>query len=591
MSKYELLERIGVGGMAEIYRGKSLSVGGFEKLVAIKKILPHLGRDERFVQMLIHEARINASLKQRNIVQIYDVGVGDDGEYFLVMEYVPGCDLANLMKALERGGRFELPIEVALFIGGELCEALEHAHRAVDAKGKPAALIHRDVSPANVLVSYGGEVKLTDFGIAKKVDEASVVASIKGKFAYMSPEQAAARPLDGRSDLYALGIILWELTVGKRLFSGLSDFDALRMVREGKIQRPRDAASDFDKQLDRIVMKALAPKVDDRYERAADLAADLRDVRFRLAGAASPAAELAAMVRNRFPPSESDRLAIAGAHPVGLDPAAVAVMLPQMPAASSTQGNRQRSFVEISTAAAFKFEGPGTALAPDAALGGLLMTSPEETRVLRRQPSLRAAPAEAVGAAAPPPPPPAALRESRPARGGAVQPGPPPAAPAPPPASKRGSAAAARAPASLPKGKPRTATGVHRDERSARLQRELFDDVSSLQKIPSRPSTLAPAGAGLHDDDAPTSFHVAAPQGGADADADAGVRRGQPGALPPLVPPGLDEPHAGDGHGHGQHDDDDYEDERSRKIRLGVVIAAVTLIALGVAAYLSGMVG
>ncbi len=587
MSKYELLERIGVGGMAEIYRGKSLSVGGFEKLVAIKKILPHLGRDERFVQMLIHEARINASLKQRNIVQIYDVGVGDDGEYFLVMEYVPGCDLANLMKALERGGRFELPIEVALFIGGELCEALEHAHRAVDAKGKPAALIHRDVSPANVLVSYGGEVKLTDFGIAKKVDEASVVASIKGKFAYMSPEQAAARPLDGRSDLYALGIILWELTVGKRLFSGLSDFDALRMVREGKIQRPRDAASDFDKQLDRIVMKALAPKVDDRYERAADLAADLRDVRFRLAGAASPAAELAAMVRNRFPPSESDRLAIAGAHPVGLDPAAVAVMLPQMPAASSTQGNRQRSFVEISTAAAFKFEGPGAELAPDAALGGLLMTSPEETRVLRRQPSLRAAPvAEAAGtAAAPPPPPAAALRRGG---GGAAQPGPAPAVPppAPAPAGKRGSAAAAKAPAALPKSKPRSATGVHRDERSARLQRELFDDVSSLQKIPSRPSTLAPAGAGLHDDDAPTSFHVAAPEAG-----DGGVRRGQPGALPPLVPPGLDEPHPGDAHDHGHHDDDDYEDERSRKIRLGVVIAAVTLIALGVAAYLSGMVG
>ncbi|MCC6995279.1 MAG: serine/threonine protein kinase [Deltaproteobacteria bacterium] len=589
MSKYELLERIGVGGMAEIYRGKSLSVGGFEKLVAIKKILPHLGRDERFVQMLIHEARINASLKQRNIVQIYDVGVGDDGEYFLVMEYVPGCDLANLMKALERGGRFELPIEVALFIGGELCEALEHAHRAVDAKGKPAALIHRDVSPANVLVSYGGEVKLTDFGIAKKVDEASVVASIKGKFAYMSPEQAAARPLDGRSDLFALGIILWELTVGKRLFSGLSDFDALRMVREGKIQRPRDATSDFDKQLDRIVMKALAPKVDDRYERAADLAADLRDVRFRLAGAASPAAELAAMVRNRFPPSESDRLAIAGAQPVGLDPAAVAVMLPQMPAASSTQGNRQRSFVEISTAAAFKFEGPGADLAPDAALGGLLMTSPEETRVLRRQPSLRAAPAtatEAAGPAAPPPPPAAALRESRPARAGVAQAA---AAPAPPPApaspSKRGSAATARAPASLPRGKPRSVTGVQRDERSARLQRELFDDVSSLQKIPSRPSTLAPAGAGLHDDDAPTSFHVAAPED------DGGVRRGQPDALPPLVPPGLDDPHAGDAHGHGPHDDDDYEDERSRKIRLGVVIAAVTLIALGVAAYLSGMVG
>src|SRR5689334_6529891 len=118
--------------MAEIFRGRSLGVGGFEKPVAIKKILPHLGRDERFVQMLIHEARINASLRQRNIVQIYDVGVGDDGEYFLVMEYVPGRDLAAVLGAMERGGRWELPLDVALFIGGELCEALDHAHRAVD---------------------------------------------------------------------------------------------------------------------------------------------------------------------------------------------------------------------------------------------------------------------------------------------------------------------------------------------------------------------------------------------------------------------------------------------------------------------------
>ncbi len=462
VSKYELLERIGVGGMAEIFRGRSLGVGGFEKLVAIKKILPHLGRDDRFVKMLIHEARINASLKQRNIVQIYDVGVGDDGEYFLVMEYVPGRDLAALIGALERNERFTVPLDVALFIVGELCEALEHAHRATDADGKQVGLVHRDVSPANVLISYAGEVKLTDFGIAKKTDDASVVASIKGKFAYMSPEQAGAQPLDRRSDVFSLGIILWELTVGRRLFSGQSDFDALRMVREGKIKRPRDVDAKFDPRLDKIVMKALAHKVDDRFASAADLGAELRDLRLGLSSAIEPSGELARMVRAALPPTAPEAAVVA---PV-----------------------RQGTMVRIATAAGFvPFVGPNLDGAPDAGLNFLLAAqADDETKLLRR--AAPAKPAAPPPRPAPPKPQPAAKSKAKAGSGSqqAV-------------AAKAGSGSQTALPDGAKGPKPPPPPHVReekeqakRAERSRALHEQLFDDLSGVSSaVPVRPLSAA----------------------------------------------------------------------------------------------------
>jgi serine/threonine protein kinase len=299
MTRYELLERIGVGGMAEVFRGRATAVGGFEKPVAIKKILPHLSQDDRFVRMLIAEAKLLSYLRQRNIVQVYDVGLGEDGAYFLVLEYVEGHDLGALFTAMEKQ-RQRFPVDLALHIGSEVCEALEHAHRAKDEHGRALELVHRDVSPTNVMLSRSGEVKLTDFGIAKKAEHVSVVQTIAGKFAYMSPEQAAAKPIGPQSDIYSLGVILWELTVGRRLFSGVPEFEALRLVREARIQRPRELDPGYSRELEAIIMKAVAPDPKARYASAAAFGAALRDYRYASATAGDPAREIAVLLKRYF---------------------------------------------------------------------------------------------------------------------------------------------------------------------------------------------------------------------------------------------------------------------------------------------------
>src|SRR6188474_634296 len=207
--------------MAEIFRGKAVAAGGFEKPVAIKRILPHLAQDKRFVELLIAEAQVLSLLKHRNIVQIFDVGLGDDGKYFLVMEYVDGKDLGAMQRGLE-ARRKKLPFDLALHVGAEICEALEHAHTARGPEGSSMSLVHRDVSPSNVLISRAGEVKLTDFGIAKRAEsEATGHGAVRGKFAYISPEQARNEHLDTRSDVFSVGVLLWELIASRRLFSGL----------------------------------------------------------------------------------------------------------------------------------------------------------------------------------------------------------------------------------------------------------------------------------------------------------------------------------------------------------------------------------
>ena len=192
--------------MAEIFRGKAVAAGGFEKPVAIKRILPHLSQDKRFVELLIAEAKVLSLLKHRNIVQIFDVGLGDDGQYFLVMEYVDGKDLGAVQKGNEVKRR-RMPFDLALHIGAEICEALEHAHSAKAPDGKPMSLVHRDVSPSNVLLSRAGEVKLTDFGIAKRAEqEQTGTGGVRGKFAYISPEQARNEHIEPRSDVFSVAI-------------------------------------------------------------------------------------------------------------------------------------------------------------------------------------------------------------------------------------------------------------------------------------------------------------------------------------------------------------------------------------------------
>ncbi|HSD91138.1 MAG TPA: protein kinase [Kofleriaceae bacterium] len=297
MTRYELLDRIGVGGMAEIFRGKAVAAGGFEKPVAIKRILPHLSQDRRFVELLIAEAKVLSLLKHRNIVQIFDVGLGDDGQYFLVMEYVDGKDLGAVQRALETKRR-RMPFDLALHIGAEICEALEHAHVSRGPDGKPMSLVHRDVSPSNVLLSRAGEVKLTDFGIAKRAEsDATQGGAVRGKFAYISPEQARNEALDPRSDVFSVGILMWELCCNRRLFSGLDDLAALRAVREPNVKRPSELDSRLPPELDQILLTALARDKHRRYPSCGQLGQKLRSLRYSLdVTVGDPATELAKII-------------------------------------------------------------------------------------------------------------------------------------------------------------------------------------------------------------------------------------------------------------------------------------------------------
>lgn len=296
MTRYELLDRIGVGGMAEIFRGKAVAAGGFEKPVAIKRILPHLSQDKRFVELLIAEAKVLSLLKHRNIVQIFDVGLGDDAQYFLVMEYVDGKDLGAVWRGLETTRR-RMPFDLALHIGAEICEALEHAHSAKAPDGKTMSLVHRDVSPSNVLLSRAGEIKLTDFGIAKRAEqEQTGSGAVRGKFAYISPEQARNEHLDPRSDVFSVAILLWELVTNRRLFSGLGDLEALRAVREAAVPRPSEIDPRLPAEVEPLLMAALArdPR---RRPTAGQFGEQLRGLRYSLdVTVGDPATELAKII-------------------------------------------------------------------------------------------------------------------------------------------------------------------------------------------------------------------------------------------------------------------------------------------------------
>ena len=241
--QYELRELIGVGGMAEVYKGRAVGAEGFEKLVAIKRILPDLAEDERFVKMLLTEARIHASLSHRNIVQIHDLGISEDGEYFIVLEYVEGYDLRVILEQLKEHGEI-IPEALSLHIAAELAQGLHFAHEQRGADGQPLGLVHRDVTPSNVLISFAGEVKLSDFGLAKRRQDRSVVGSLKGNLAYMSPEQARQSPLDRRTDVFSLGAVLFEMLTGNRLREIHDEVTAFHQVAAGELPSGRTARTD-----------------------------------------------------------------------------------------------------------------------------------------------------------------------------------------------------------------------------------------------------------------------------------------------------------------------------------------------------------
>jgi serine/threonine protein kinase len=272
--KFEIIRRIATGGMAEIYLARASGIEGFEKLVVLKRILPQYVDDEEFVSMFLDEARLAATLHHSNVVQVYDIGAVD-GQYFLSMEFLHGQDGRQLMKSVtQQGGT--LPLEHALSIVMGVCAGLHYAHEHV-VDGKPQAIVHRDVSPQNVFVTYDGGIKLLDFGIARASSRLTQTrgTSIKGKIAYMSPEQCGGLPLDRRSDVFSAAILLWELTTGRRLYTGDSDFEVMRKLREEEPPRPSTVGFAYPLALERIVLKGLKRDRDERYASAEELLLEL----------------------------------------------------------------------------------------------------------------------------------------------------------------------------------------------------------------------------------------------------------------------------------------------------------------------------
>ncbi len=273
--RYSLLERVATGGMAEVFRAKRKGVEGFEKVVAVKRILPHLSSNKDFVDMFIEEAKMVASLSHPNIVPIFDLGKIDE-TYYIAMEFVEGKDLRTILTRARN--RNTLPaVELAALIAARVSAALEYAHRHRDSEGQELRIVHRDVSPQNILISDEGEVKLVDFGIAKAATKASHTdsGSLRGKLLYMSPEQAWGKPLDKRSDLFALGAVFFEILTGHLLFSASSEMSVLERVREARFVTPSSLNPAVPIELEAVVMRLLNKNPVERYQDASEVLLDL----------------------------------------------------------------------------------------------------------------------------------------------------------------------------------------------------------------------------------------------------------------------------------------------------------------------------
>ncbi len=287
--RYLLLRRLASGGMAELYLALHRSLANFERLVVIKRILPALGQDQAYITMLLQEARIAATFSHPNVVTTFDVGQAD-GEYFIAMEHIHGEDLRSIVRAMKPKGVKEFPLEHAVSIGVGAAAGLAYAHEKKDLHGNPLAVVHRDISPQNLLVTFTGDVKVVDFGIAKArlafhgdEAESGVVpvggdtgaGKVKGKLPYMSPEQARGDDLDARSDIFSLGIILFELFTGRRLFRGANDAETRKMILDGAYPPASKVNARVSPRLAGVISKALAFDREDRYATARELQTDL----------------------------------------------------------------------------------------------------------------------------------------------------------------------------------------------------------------------------------------------------------------------------------------------------------------------------
>jgi len=279
--KYQLLDKIAVGGMAELFRAKLTGEQGFEKLIAIKKILPNLSGEENLVTAFIDEAKLAALLHHENIIQIYDFGSMDD-QYFIAMEYLFGKDLRTITRTARKKD-LPLKMENILYIISRICAGLDYSHNLKDLQGKPLNIIHRDINPQNILITYEGQAKIIDFGIAKAASHNAHTREnlIKGKLAYMSPEQANGQQIDHRSDIFSTGIILYELLAARRMFTG-ETMHVLSLVREAHYDPPEEVIPDLPSELNDILRQTLAKDPDDRYQNAGEMLADIEQFMFEL---------------------------------------------------------------------------------------------------------------------------------------------------------------------------------------------------------------------------------------------------------------------------------------------------------------------
>ena len=297
--RYLLLDKVAAGGMAEVWRGKITGEANFQRIVAIKKILPHVSEDEDFITMFTDEALITASLVHANIGQVYEFSkIGD--VFFIAMEYISGKDLKSVW-SWSKARSAIMPIELAAFVIAKMCDGLDYAHNRKDHQGNPSSVVHRDISPQNVLLSWDGDVKVIDFGIAKATEKSGKTrpGTLKGKFAYMAPEQIRGLPLDGRSDIFAIGVCLYELVTGQRGFQAESEFSLLEMVRNVEIRPPSLLNQTLPAEMERIIYKSLAKDRDQRYQTGAEMSEDLQ--RFLLSRGRPPQArDLSAFLKENF---------------------------------------------------------------------------------------------------------------------------------------------------------------------------------------------------------------------------------------------------------------------------------------------------
>jgi serine/threonine protein kinase len=268
--RYELLERLAIGGMAEIFRARQTGLHGFEKIFVIKRILPHLAADPEFLGMFIDEAKLQCALEHPNIVQVYEFGEVS-GQYYIALEYVDGMDALGLLRACAYR-HIRLPVRIAIYIVCEVLDALAYAHEKAGIDGRRLGIVHRDVSPSNVYISRRGDVKLGDFGIARATElqrhSKTQSGTLKGKYGYMAPEQVVGANLDGRADVFAVGIMLAEMLMGRRLFTAPNDLDVLLMVRDARLDRLNQYGGDLATPLRALVDRALTKAVDARYQSA-----------------------------------------------------------------------------------------------------------------------------------------------------------------------------------------------------------------------------------------------------------------------------------------------------------------------------------